>query len=100
MNELDEIYLQILRDGILTIRSLAAGGDRERIFAEADHIHNLPTLIGNANHQLHLYYAQIERPCYLEWLKNHVDLTQHDFTNPLFAPLWKRLDSILGIESK
>ena len=77
------IYCQILRYGILNIRTYA--DDPKRCFAEADHIHNLPTLLQNFEDKgLHNYYWDVERPAFIraakpEWTK-------------LFQPLWDELE--------
>ena len=40
-----EIYVDILYSGLLNIRNCS--DDRERSFAEADHLHNIPELLRN-----------------------------------------------------
>jgi hypothetical protein len=100
LKELDEIYLQILTYGLIAIRNAAAAGDSARLYVEADHLHNLPSLVGEPNIQRHLYYATAERAAYLDRLKVDIGPNHSDITMRPYESLWARLDSILGIESK
>ena len=67
-----EIYCDILYYGLLNIRHYA--DDRERCFAEADHLHNIPGLLRDfKNEDLHQYYWVAMRESFIsaskpEWL--------------------------------
>jgi hypothetical protein len=69
MNERDNIYLQILKYGLISLRNATLRGDIEYCKAEAEHLHNLPTLIGESNEARHEYYFDGERVSYLEKVK-------------------------------
>lgn len=82
-----EVYLDILRVGLLSIRGAAHDGNSEQCHAEADHLHNLPELLANLGHQgLHNYYWTVTRQSYLSVSK------------PEFAcryeVLWRELEEI------
>lgn len=79
-SEIAEIVCEILRVGLLRIRILD-GADRARL--EADHLHNLPSLLVNYKPELLDYYWQVERPCFMARGKPD-DLQQ-------FEPLWQAL---------
>jgi len=74
------IYCDILRRGLLNIRIHSS--DQERCFAEADHLHNIPELLGAfENEALHRYYWDVMRPCFIktakpEWLSGFHELWQ------------------------
>lgn len=63
-----EIYCDILSWGLLVIRNHA--DDRDRCFAEADHLHNIPDLLQNlTNEALHHYYWEAMRPSFISQSK-------------------------------
>ncbi len=81
--EIAEILLCILQTGLLRIRSLAWQECTELCAIEADHIHNLPSLIMNYSPEKLLYYWDIERSEYLRQVSaEHSDG---------WAALWQRL---------
>jgi hypothetical protein len=59
-----EIILEILRTGLLNIRYQAASGMPERCVIEADHIHNLPTLLSRYSPDLLRFYLEVEREAF------------------------------------
>jgi hypothetical protein len=61
--EIAAILCDILTTGLLRIRALGGG---ERVFSEADHLHNLPALLSNYKPELLDFYWRVERTCYLE----------------------------------
>jgi hypothetical protein len=59
-----EIYLEIVYRGLLDIR--ANCNDSEQVFAQSDHLHNMPHLLANLdNEELHDFYWNCMRPSYL-----------------------------------
>jgi len=89
MTERDAIYVQILHHGLLRIRDSAALGHIQYCAIESEHLHNIPSLIGETNEERHLYYFSQERTHYIE----HVDrsLPGLDFTFRRYVELWARL---------
>lgn len=80
-----EIYLEILRRGLLDIRASCA--DRKQCFAQSDHLHNLPELLRNFDkEELHDFYWTAMRQSY-------VDSCQPDRAH-LFDDLWAQLESV------
>jgi hypothetical protein len=76
--------------GLLSIR--AHTGDRERCIAEADHLHNIPTLLQNTEkNELHHYYWNVERPSFIRQSKP-------DWLNG-FQQLWIELEAANKQES-
>ena len=92
LNDRDQIYIEILEVALVRIRDLALSGAFEQCAVEADHVHNLPSLVGEANEQRHVYYLQGERSLYLERLDR--SSTNAKYVLVRYAPLWTQLESI------
>jgi len=91
-----EIYAQILKWGLLQIRNDADAGKTELCSIEANHLHNMPSLIDEDNEQRHKYYFESERTLYLEHLKsqNGIDTHSRAFRHAAIAnlrPNWKHI---------
>lgn len=84
--EVAELLLQILRTGILNVRTAANRGDSKRCFIEADHIHNLPSLLTKYSPDLLEYYWSAERDCYL----------RNSDGPGSFEPLWSQLEKYVS----
>jgi hypothetical protein len=89
MSERDQIYIQILQYGLLSLRNAGLQGMIEYCAIEAEHLHNLPTLIGESNERRHEYYFERERPCYLEQVDRSVPGL--DFTLRRYEECWREL---------
>jgi hypothetical protein len=97
MNELDKVYLEILYHGLVGIRNASRNGDLEYCKAESEHLHEVPSLVGETNRHRHIYYATGHRAAYLEWIaKNHREDVR-EWVEVWYAGAWKELDRILGI---
>ncbi|MEM8945981.1 MAG: hypothetical protein AAGD11_12465 [Planctomycetota bacterium] len=85
----DEIYLLILHYGLLRLREAARAGLSAYCEVEADHLHNLPSLVGERNEHRHTYYFEKERTLYLE----RVDRSVPDigYTLSRYDELWTQL---------
>ena len=78
-----DIYLDIIKTGLLTIRYAAHKGDAEWCHAEADHLHNLPGLLDVADEALHRYYWECERRGYLHAMGKKYEGQYDKFWNEL-----------------
>lgn len=63
-NNFQKYLLRILSSGILNVRILSEQGDSKNIFFEADHIHNLPSLLESRSSKMLSYYLDVEVPIY------------------------------------
>jgi hypothetical protein len=63
--EIAACLLEIVKIGVLNIRTAATNGDMRRCFVEADHIHNLPGLLKSFPPYLLNYYLTVERPSFI-----------------------------------
>jgi len=59
-NQVAAVVLEILRQSMLNIRSAAHQGDTEQCFQEADHVHNLPSLLASFSEEKLKYYWAVE----------------------------------------
>lgn len=85
-DELRTVLLEILRIGILNIRSAGWNGDPERCALEADHIHNLPEIVRAPSLDLANSYNTVHRP---DFMKQVAD------SSP-FEPHWHELEEVLA----
>ncbi|HMC66426.1 MAG TPA: hypothetical protein VKI65_15940 [Gemmataceae bacterium] len=81
--EIAEIIAEIIKSGVLRIRSAGWSGDANRCATEADHIHNLPSILNHYSTEALRYYWEIERPAF-------ISQTSPDELASL-APLWEKL---------
>ena len=100
MTERDEVYLAILQFGLLALRASASAGHSNYCFVEADHLHNIPSLIGETNELRHDYYFNIERTSYLEKLDLLIpeigSVSEIGFSWRRYEELWQRLRELRG----
>jgi hypothetical protein len=67
LNYLDQDgYLELLKIGLHNIRRLAAEGDTNGCFVEADHLHNVPAFLRTLNEGAERYYWEVERASYMD----------------------------------
>jgi hypothetical protein len=92
MTERDAIYVQILHQGLLRIRDSATLGHLQYCAVESEHLHNIPSLIGETNEERHKYYFEQERDYYLARLDRSIPGL--DFTLRRYDELWTRLKQI------
>jgi hypothetical protein len=97
MDLLDPIYWRLLTHGLIAIRGAAEAGDLPRCRVEAEHIHNIPSLIGEANIQRHVYYATTEREAYIEWVLSTGRKELRDHALFLCSLAWREMDTVLGL---
>jgi hypothetical protein len=93
MSRRDEIYLRMLDFALVTMRNYAQDWPAGYCVVEADHVHNLPSLVGETNEARHVYYLRDERAIYLE----RVDRTRPgiDFLLARYEELWTELEALL-----
>jgi hypothetical protein len=85
------VVLQILQVAILRIRAGGWAGDGSRGAAEADHVHNLPSLLLDYSDELLRFYWQVERPAFIERCRP-ADLAGYE-------PLWTELAELVVARS-
>lgn len=94
MSKRDQIYIRILEHGLLRLRDAGLLRMVEYCTIEAEHLHNLPSLIGEANERRHKCYFEKERPYYLERVDRSVPGL--DFTLRRYEECWQELRELAG----
>lgn len=83
--EIAQVLAALLRTGVLRIRKAGWAEDSRRCAIEADHIHNLPTLLTDFSPEALRYYWEVERPAFLSQVEG-------ESVAP-FEVLWGTLES-------
>jgi hypothetical protein len=97
----DQAYLILLRFGLIWVRDLAWSGRIDLCEIEADHLHNIPSLIGETSEDRHTYYLDVERGLYLERL-HALEVTEFmaeylERVDILYSGPWRVLADIAGV---
>jgi hypothetical protein len=88
---MNKIYLKILRVGMTHLRDLCNQGLIEEAKIEAEHLHNIPSLINETNIVIHEYYYREERSRYLLSVANCANRNVFDLIIPFYHEQWKNL---------
>lgn len=91
IEERQRAYLRILYLGLLAIRDAGSEGKAKLCAIEADHLHNLPSLVYEPNLTRHHYYISPERKGYIEKLGEHGDAAYAERQLRLYEGPWKVL---------
>ncbi len=83
-----EAYQKILALGLLTIRDYAAKRSTEICTIEAEHLHNIPSLIDEENEHRHIHYAAVEKPSYLKRIQACADDEYIERTADFYREPW------------
>jgi hypothetical protein len=89
----DEAYLEILQSGLAAIRNSATAGDIEHCRAEAEHLHEIPGLVGERRVERHRCYISQHRAAYLEWANKSNRRVVDELIHFFYARAWRILES-------
>ena len=67
--DIAKVLVKIIHTGILRMRCFAQSESPDRCFLEADHLHNIPTILESYSPDLIAHYWSIERPSYIQQLE-------------------------------
>jgi hypothetical protein len=81
-------YLHILKHGLLAIRESARSNNAKLCEVEAEHLHNIPSLLDETNERRHIYYAELERKSYMDHVLSHADPGYMSRTVDLYEKAW------------
>ena len=93
----DRAYLDLLHHGLIQLRNFARIGRLEFALIESEHLHELPTLIGEDNEKRHLYYLRGTRELYLEQLKALGDVAYLEQVSIWYSGPWQVLAEAAGM---
>jgi hypothetical protein len=94
----DRAYLDLLHYGLVLLRNFAHSGRVELCRIEAEHLHEVPTLIGEANERRHVYYLRGTRGLYLQQLRALGDAAYLEQATLWYARPWRVLAEAAGVE--
>jgi hypothetical protein len=98
MQARQQAYAEILRWGLLAIREAAYAGKMKVCEVEADHIHNLPSLLDEPNEARHQCYIGQERSYYLDCLERLGDAEYSAERKRVYEQPWKVLVALAAEE--
>jgi hypothetical protein len=94
----EQAYLDLLHYGLVLLRNHANAGEAALCRIEADHLHNIPTLLHEDNERRHEYYIRGERGLYLRRLR---ELEAADYLEQVsiwYSEPWRVLASAAGVQ--
>ena len=97
-NAREQAYLDLLHRGLVQLRNFAHSGNVELSRIEADHLHNIPSLLNEDNEHRHEYYIRGERGLYLQRLR---ELGADEYLAEVgfwYAGPWQILAAAAGVQ--
>lgn len=91
METLNEYYARHLELGFIVLRQAIDAKDWEWVEAERRLLHNIPSLLDEANIERHRYFWFQERELYLDWIKT-AGTEQKSRMLTYYAPLWQEME--------
>lgn len=93
----ERAYLDLLDHGLVMVRNFAHGGQIDLCRIEADHLHNIPSLLGESNEHRHVYYIVKERGLYLQRLRELGAAEYLETVSSWYSEPWQVLASAAGV---
>jgi hypothetical protein len=95
MNELNSLYAQLLHFGLILIREAIRSHEYEWAEAEADFLHNIPSLFDEPNVHRHQYFWLQERDLYLARLNRLQNEQANSRLRTYYQPIWQEMEPLL-----
>ncbi len=93
----DRAYLDILHYGLVLLRNFARGGQLEFCPVEAEHLHEVPTLVSEDNERRHVYYLRGTWGLYLQQLREIGDSVYLEQVSIWYSHPWRVLADAAGM---
>jgi hypothetical protein len=93
----ERAYLDLLDHGLVMVRNFAYGGHLDLCRIEADHLHNIPSLLGESNEHRHVYYIVQERGLYLQRLRELGATEYLETVSIWYSEPWQVLACAAGV---
>lgn len=90
-------YLDLLHHGLVLLRNYTHAGNVELSRVEADHLHNIPTLLYEDNEHRHEYYIRGERGLYLDRLRRLGAAEYLEQAGIWYSASWRVLAEAAGV---
>ena len=95
MGKLDFLYAHLLTVGFVVMRQAAESASRDWSDAEFELLHNVPSLIGEANAERHRYFWTKERTHYIQWVsepgRDHAKSRMMTY----YKPIWDEMEPLV-----
>jgi hypothetical protein len=95
MNELTPLYAKLLQYGLLSIREALSSNDIEWAKAQAELLHNIPSLLDESNVKRHAYFWFSEREAYIDWVNASSHEQARKRMKMFYEPIWQEMEPIL-----
>lgn len=95
MEQLDELYRQLLNAGFLVLRQAIDARDWSWVHAETELLHNVPSLIGETNPHRHRYFWHAERTHYIQWASMPGHSVPCSRMKTYYEPVWREMEPVL-----
>jgi hypothetical protein len=97
ISELDRLYAQFLSVGFVVLRQASDAGDSEWLASELELLHNVPSLIGEANPKRHEHFWSQERTRYIQWANASGREVPRSRMQTFYAPIWQAMEPIVTV---
>ena len=94
----DRAYLELLHHGLVLLRKFSHSGRVELWRVEAEHLHEVPTLVGESNEHRHTYYLHGTRGHYLQQLREIGDEAYLEQVAIWYTGPWQVLAEAAGVK--
>lgn len=91
-----QAYLDLLANGLVLLRNHSHSDQVELCRIEADHLHNIPTLLYEDNERRHEYYIRGERGLYIRRLRELNAVESLEQARLWYSGPWKILADAAG----
>src|SRR4051794_849204 len=93
----DRAYLELLQHGLVLLRNYAQAGRVDLCRVEAEHLHELPTLVGEVSELRHEYYLRGTRGLYLQQLRELGATDSLEQVSIWYTSAWQILAQAAGM---
>ncbi len=97
MQPREQAYLDLLERGLVLLRNFARLGDIDLCRIEADHLHNIPSLLHEGNEHRHEYYIRGERGLFLQRLRERGAAVYLEQVAIWYSGPWRVLAEAAGV---
>ena len=98
MIKLAPLYARLLQFGFLILREAHEANNEAWVRAEIEHLHNVPSLIGEPNAAWHRYYLEKERTAYQQWVAESGTEEIAQKMRTYYEPIWNELERLFQTE--
>ena len=94
MRELDYLYAEFLAAGFPVLKAALNSKNWEWIEAEYEVLHNVPSLIGEANIERHKYFWFGERTLHISWVSKPGREAAQSRMLAYYKPVWDKMEPL------